>query len=126
MSFPLGISMRTDFKMVSSFSFMTMGGFGLFLEPRGLPLGLLEEFGVTLFNSGRDTGYSLPDESWDGGCVCENVVSEVVYLLFSPSMTEESLESVVNLQGVCFEDLLSEMGREGTRLFSTIVKDESQ
>lgn len=98
MSFPKGISMRIHFNMVSLSSLTMMGGCGLFLDPLGLPLPLLEECcDTSSFSSKGRIGCPLPDENPGSGGTS-----------LAPSTIEEPPASVVIVHGVCFEDSFSE------------------
>lgn len=103
-SFPAGIWMKMGSINMLGFPSITTGGLGLFLEPKGLPFGFLEEDEAR--NSLESTGrlFCLIGNNCDdvGVGIMLLLVVEVMWvtMLFSlldPTMTDELPESVSNL-----------------------------
>lgn len=119
---------------------MTVGGLGLFLEPGGLPRGLLEAelMGTTSLTASRGRMRYPPEGggSGGGGGIIKLLLLLLVLLLlvfgreimYSPVAEFLPLESGAKLMGLCSEEFLSEgEGRElGARPFSAIGGDVAE
>lgn len=97
---PVGISMQTISICVFVSSLILIGGLGLLLDPKGLPLRFLVE---------ARAGDGI---STIGVSLVVVVVWETIFALMAPIMTEELPECVENLTGLLTKDSFLELGEK--------------